>query len=62
MLKKKVEIKLAEMTGEELVKLAGETRQKINKIRLERSVKKTRNVREIFNLRKKLARILTVLK
>ncbi len=60
--KKKAEIKLVEMTNEELAKLAGETRQQINKIKLERSVKKTRNVREVFNLRKKLARILTVLK
>lgn len=50
------------MTAEELRKLARETRQQIAKIRLEMPVKKTRNVREVFNLRKKLARILTVLK
>lgn len=57
----KVALKLTEMTKEELVKLAGETRQQINKIKLERNVKKTRNVREVFNMRKKLARILTVI-
>ncbi|TSC86790.1 MAG: hypothetical protein G01um101416_555 [Microgenomates group bacterium Gr01-1014_16] len=60
--KTKAEIKLVDMTAEELKKSARETRQQINKIRLERTVKKTRNVREVFNLRKKLARILTVLK
>lgn len=60
--KKKAEIKLTEMTKEELAKLAGETRRQISKTKLERSVKKARNVREVFNMRKKLARILTVLK
>jgi len=62
MAKKKVEIKLAEMTKEELVKQAGETRRQIAKMKLEMNVKKTKNVRAVFNLRKKLARILTVLK
>jgi len=62
MAKKKVEIKLAEMTKEELIKQAGETRRQIAKMKLEMNVKKTRNVRGVFNLRKKLARILTVLK
>lgn len=61
MAKKKVEIKLADMTKEELAKLAGETRQLIKKTRLETTVKKARNVRAVFNLRKKLARILTVI-
>jgi len=62
MAKKKVEIKLAEMTKEELVKQAGETRRQIAKMKLEMNVKKTKSVRAVFNLRKKLARILTVLK
>ena len=57
----KNEVKLTDMTKEELVKLAGEVRGQIVKAMREMSTGKLRNLRLGFNLKKKLARVLTVL-
>ena len=57
----KDKVKLADMTVAELVTLAGETRGLIVKAKREMSLGKLRNLRLGSNLRRKLARILTVL-
>jgi ribosomal protein L29 len=56
-----VKIALADMTVSELTSQAKQIASEITKKRLEKSVGRVKNVREIFNLRKQLARIKTVL-
>ena len=48
------------MTTAELAVLEKEVGNKIQKQRLELAVKRSKNVREIFHLRKQLARIKTI--
>jgi ribosomal protein L29 len=59
--KEVVKIALADMTVSELASQAKQIASGITKKRLEKSVGRVKNVREIFNLRKQLARIKTVL-
>jgi ribosomal protein L29 len=54
-------IKLADMTAGELEVKAREVAGQIQKQRLERVVGRVKNTREVFNLRKQLARIKTVI-
>ncbi|OGC93030.1 hypothetical protein A3D85_03180 [Candidatus Amesbacteria bacterium RIFCSPHIGHO2_02_FULL_47_9] len=62
MAERKPQIKLSEMAVEELRSLAREMKNEIEKTRLGTAVKKTKNTRVFFNLRKKLARVLTEIK
>lgn len=59
--KVKKEIKISELTIEELGVKAVELRRQVSKTRLEMAAGKIKNKREVFNLRKKLARVLSVL-
>jgi ribosomal protein L29 len=55
------ELLLSDMNAMELKKMASELRLKIVNLNLEKNAGKLRNVREIFNTRKQLARVLTQL-
>jgi ribosomal protein L29 len=57
---KKPEIKLKDMSVAELNNRAREIRATISKNRLEKTTGKLKNTRMVFNLRKELARILTL--
>ena len=57
----KVQIKLQDMTVPELMEKVKQLKTSAQKIKLERIVSKSRNVREVYNLRKQLARTKTVL-
>ena len=57
----KNEIKLTEMTKEELGNMTKDIRGQIVKAKRELTAGKSRNLRLGFNLKKKLARVLTVL-
>lgn len=57
---KKTEISLKDMTIQELVTKAGEIKAAILKSKLDKSVGRLKNLKVIYNLRKQLARILTV--
>ena len=59
--KKTSEIKLVDMTSAELMVEAKRLRDQIAKTRLEMAVGRVKNLRLGFNLRKRLARVLTVL-
>ena len=59
--KEDVKIALIDMTISELASQAKQITTEITKKRLEKIVGRVKNVREIFNLRKQLARIKTAL-
>ena len=53
---------LREKNSEELKKQLAEKREAVRKLRFEISAKQTKNVREIRNSKKDIAKILTILK
>lgn len=55
-------IVLASLSPEELLQKAALLRTEITKTRLDIKIGRVKNVRKVFNLRKQLARVLSVLK
>jgi len=55
-------VELKQQNKEELKKLLSEDRERLRQLRFDLSAGKVKNVREIRNLKKEIARILTLLK
>ncbi len=55
-------VELKQKNKEELKKLLQEDRERLRQLRFDLSAGKVKNVREIRNLKKEIARILTLLK
>ncbi|OGD09277.1 50S ribosomal protein L29 [Candidatus Amesbacteria bacterium RIFOXYB1_FULL_44_23] len=59
--KTEVKISLADMTVTELISKSKQLYAEISKKKLEQKVGRLKNIREVFNLRKELARVKTIL-